>query len=190
MADLTIIVAGRSRERAETLIARTQAQAALVPAVIDRDGDLISQFSTLAPDLIVDASGPFQNYGADPYKVVEAAIALGVNYLDLADGSDFVRGITAFEAKAKRRGIYVLAGASSFPVLTAAVVRHLAHDLERIDAITAGIAPSPYAGVGLNVIRAISSYAGRPVRLTREGQPALIEFITREEPDMATGDNV
>ena len=28
-------------------------------------------------------------------------------------------------------------------------------------------------GIGLNVIRAIASYAGRPVRLTREGRPSL-----------------
>jgi len=32
---------------------------------------------------------------------------------------------------------------------------------------------SPYAGVGLNVIRAIASYAGKPVRLVRDGRPAV-----------------
>ena len=171
-ADLTVIIAGRSLARAEALATRTRARATLVPAAVDRNGDLAGQISALSPDLVVDASGPFQNYGAAPYRVVEAAIALGVNYLDLADGSEFVNGITAYDAQARERGIYVLAGASSFPVLTAAVVRHLAHDLEQVETITAGIAPSPYAGLGLNVIRAIASYAGRPVKLTREGRPA------------------
>ena len=169
-SDLTLIIAGRSRARAEALLSRLSANAVLEPAVFDRDGDLSEQISALAPDLIVDASGPFQNYGDDPYRVVKAAIAHGANYLDLADGSDFVNGIKAFDAEAKRKGVYALAGASSFPVLTAAVVRRLAHDLEQVETISAGIAPSPYAGIGLNVIRAIASYAGKRVTLTRDGR--------------------
>ena len=173
-SDLTLIVAGRSLARAEAksqvLAARISTKAVLEPAMFDRDGDLAKQISALAPDLIVDASGPFQTYGDDPYKVVKAAIAHGANYLDLADGSDFVNGVAAFDAEAKQQGVYVLAGASSFPVLTAAVVRHLAHELEQVDTITAGIAPSPYAGIGLNVIRAIASYAGQQVTLTRDGR--------------------
>jgi hypothetical protein len=68
---------------------------------------------------------------------------------------------------------------SSFPVLTAAVVRALAQGLARIDAVMGGIAPSPHANVGQNVIRAIASYAGRPVKLVRDGRStvgyALIE---------------
>ena len=113
-ADLTLIIAGRSLERAEALIACTRAEATLVPAVIDRNGDLAGQFALHTPNLIVDASGPFQNYGSDPYKVVEAAIELGINYLDLADGSDFVRGIAAFDDRAKQNGVYVLAGCQQF----------------------------------------------------------------------------
>jgi len=54
-------------------------------------------------------------------------------------------------------------------VLTAAVVRALSAGLTRIDALTGGIAPSPYAGVGLNVIRAIASYAGQPIKFMTGG---------------------
>jgi hypothetical protein len=64
----------------------------------------------------------------------------------------------------------VLAGVSSFPVLTAAVVRKLAEGLAQVDTIRAGIAPSPFARVGLNVLRAVASYAGQPVALTRDGR--------------------
>jgi hypothetical protein len=39
----------------------------------------------------------------------------------------------------------------------------------RVDTIRGGIAPSPYAGVGENVIRAIAGYAGQPVELKRDG---------------------
>jgi hypothetical protein len=61
----------------------------------------------------------------------------------------------------------VLAGVSSFPVLTAAVVRQLSEGMARVDTVTGGIAPSPYANVGINVIRAIASYAGKPVATGR-----------------------
>ncbi|MFI4980183.1 MAG: DUF4166 domain-containing protein, partial [Nevskiales bacterium] len=89
--------------------------------------------------------------------------------MDLADSPDFVQGIAGFDADAKAARVYVLSGVSSFPVLTAAVVRRLSQDMVRVDRIRAGIAPSPYAGVGLNVIRAIAGYAGKPVSLRRSG---------------------
>src|SRR5262249_58216642 len=98
----------------------------------------------------------------DPYGVVRTAIALGINYVDLADGADFVDGVTQLDAQARERGVFALAGVSSFPVLTAAAVRKLAHGMARIDTVIGGIAPSPYADVGLNGIRAITSYAGKP----------------------------
>jgi hypothetical protein len=62
---------------------------------------------------------------------------------------------------------------SSFPVLTAAVARRLARGLAKIETIVGGIAPSPYAGVGMNVIRAIASYSGKPLALVRGGRPAV-----------------
>jgi hypothetical protein len=163
---LTLIVAGRSLEKAEAFCRRPSA-AKLVPARFDRDADVVAQVATLGPHIVVDASGPWQAYTHDPYAVARAALASGADYLDLADGSAFVRGIDTLDAEARRAGRFVLSGASSFPVLTAAATRVISADLRRIDAIRTGIAPSPYAGVGLNVIRAIASYAGKPVRHLR-----------------------
>jgi hypothetical protein len=142
--------------------------------VFDRDGDVDKQLAEAAPDIVVDASGPFQAYG-DAYRVVRACIAGGVHYLDLADGSDFVKGVAQFDAEARARHVFVLSGVSSFPVLTAAVMRALSAGMTRIDTLSGGIAPSPYAGVGLNVIRAIASYAGRPIDLIDGRHHALIE---------------
>lgn len=168
---LTLIIAGRSLPRAEAYCDRRHAAAArLIPAVFDRDGDLTEPLTRLQPDVLVDASGPFQGYGTAPYRVVEACIAHGVDYLDLADGADFVDGITAFNAAARYANVHILSGVSSFPVLTAAVVRRLASGMARVDAIRGGIAPSPYAGVGANVIRAIAGYAGQRSVLRRAGR--------------------
>jgi short subunit dehydrogenase-like uncharacterized protein len=165
---LTIVVAGRSLKQAQAFCAALPARATLMPAAFDREGDVDAQLGRLAPDIVVDASGPFQGY-ADPYVLVRAALARRVNYLDLADGSDFVKGIAQFDLAARERGVFVLSGVSSFPVLTAAVTRRLSQGLSRVDSITGGIAPSPYAGVGQNVIRAIAGYAGKPVKLIRDG---------------------
>ena len=110
---------------------------------------------------------------------MRAAIGLGIHYIDLSDGAAFVNGITQFDLAARDRSVFVLSGASSFPVLTAAIVRRLMASagiagsaLTRLDSIAGGIAPSPFAEIGLNVMRAITSYAGKPVEIVRDGRRA------------------
>jgi Domain of unknown function (DUF4166)/Saccharopine dehydrogenase NADP binding domain len=167
---LTLFVGGRSLAKAHDFVkSRVTAKARLIPVAFDRDGDVAAQLSVAGPNIVVDASGPFQNYADRPYRMVDACLKLGINYLDLADGSDFVAGIGAFDEQAREAGLYILSGVSSFPVLTAAAVRRLAAGMVAVAAIRGGIAPSPYAVVGENVIRAIASYAGRPVRRMRNG---------------------
>jgi hypothetical protein len=166
---LTLVIAGRSLEKARTFCAALGGASNAVPAAFDRDGDVDEQLRILAPDVVVDASGPFQMYG-DPYRLLRAVIARGINYLDLADGSDFVDGVSRFDGQARARGIFALAGVSSFPVLTAAIVRRLGRDMDEVVSVMGGIAPSPYAGVGLNVIRAIASYAGKTISVGKDAQ--------------------
>lgn len=169
---ISLTVAGRSLEKATAYCEAKLAGANARPAAFDRDGDLYGQLAVLAPDVVVDASGPFQAYGDDAHRLIEACIARGISYLDLADSSEFVEGVAAFDDAARARGVFILSGVSSFPVLTAAVVRELAKGLDAVEAIDGGIAPSPYAGVGLNVVRAICAYAGKPVALQRGGSAA------------------
>src|SRR5215470_16238255 len=78
---LTLLIAGRSRAKADAFCARLRAAATCVPAVFDRDGDVAQQLREIAPDIVVDVSGPWQAYGADPYRLVKAALAFGINYL-------------------------------------------------------------------------------------------------------------
>jgi hypothetical protein len=138
-----------------------------------------AQLRSVAPIWWSTPAGPFQTYGEQPYAVIEACLSQGCDYLDLADGSDFVAGVSAFDQRAKEAGRFVLSGVSSFPVLTAAVVRRLAADMDEVVSVTGGIAPSPYAGVGLNVIRAISAYAGKPLPLIVEGRPRRGHALTQ-----------
>jgi hypothetical protein len=165
-----LILGGRSLAKAEAYCASLPPGAERSAALFDREGDVEAALKAIAPDIVVDATGPFQVYGDNPYRLVRAAIAQGIDYLDLADGSDFVEGVAAFDAAARARGVVVLSGVSTLPVLTSAVVRRLGQGMERLDAVAAGISPSPRAGVGLNVIRAISAYAGKPVMVLRDGE--------------------
>lgn len=168
--NLTLVIAGRSIENARDFCAGLESRGDCAAVQFDRTGDIARELQLIGPEIVVDASGPFQAYGDDPYRVVKACIALGINYLDIADGSDFVKGIAQFDAEAKLRKVFVLSGASSFPVLTAAVMRQLTPGMSRVDSVMGGIAPSPYAGVGLNVIRSVASYGGKPVKSGASGE--------------------
>ena len=150
---LTLLIAGRSIQKAKKFCESLPYGAQKIPVHFDRDANVEAQIREINPNIVVDAMGPFQVYGEDPYRVVKACMANGVHYVDLADGSDFVKGIRQFDEEARAKDIFVLSGVSSFPVLTAAVVRKLSHDLTCVETITGGIAPSSYAGVGLNVSR-------------------------------------
>ncbi|MCK5746948.1 DUF4166 domain-containing protein [Oricola sp.] len=176
---LEILVGGRRSERAQEFCAAYRGAAVVRPLEMDR-ARMAEILARERPDLVVDASGPFQHYGAKPYVVVESCIDAGVNYLDFADSSEFVHGIAAFDGRARAAGVFVLSGVSSFPVLTAAVLRRISQTME-IVSVTGGIAPSPYAGIGMNVMRAVLGYAGTPVKLFRNGAEseamALVETM-------------
>lgn len=170
LADLpqvTLLIAGRDLAKAQDFCARYSGMTGVEPLKLDRR-DIAAELTNIAPDLVVDASGPFQAYGANLYAVIEACIAAQVDYLDFADAADFVFGVARLDHRAREAGVFVLSGASSFPVLTAAVLRVTAQTMD-IVSVKGGIAPSPYAGIGLNVMRAVVGYAGAPVKLLRGG---------------------
>ena len=176
LQELELVVCGRSLERAREFCALYRGAARLEPLALDRL-NISEALRTKAADLVVDASGPFQDYGSEPYHVIEACIAARVDYLDFADGADFVFGVSRFDERARAAGVVVLSGVSSFPVLTAAVLRRMASTME-IQEVEGGIAPSPYAGIGLNVMRAVVGYAGAPVALMRDGKMFSAKALT------------
>lgn len=166
-----LLIAGRNIAKARAFCDTHLAGADAEPVVFDRDGDIIAALGAYDPDLVVDASGPFQDYPGDVYKLVRACIGGGVNYIDLADASAFVLGIGQFNDMAREHNCFALTGASSYPTLSAAVMRHLTEPMPRVETITAGIAPSPHATLGKNVVVAGISYAGKPIELIYRGQP-------------------
>lgn len=160
---IAVILAARTASKLEQLRARTCPAAEI--RTIDRER--ISAADLARADVVVDAAGPFQGSRSE---VIEAALAAGIDYVDLADGRGFVAGIGRFDERARRAGIRIVSGASSVPALSDAVVTRLTAGWQATDTIRVGIFPGNRAPRGLSVVEAILSYAGRPVRVFREGR--------------------
>ncbi|MBY5549630.1 DUF4166 domain-containing protein [Rhizobium leguminosarum] len=182
---LRLLVAGRSLEKADDFVADLRSPkdgaeglgsnnlGALVQAVrFDREGDLTEQLTRMRPHLVVDASGPFQSFGKHAHKVAEACIDLGIDYADIADSTGFVAGIGGLDVAARAKGTFALSGLSSLPALSFAALEAMAPHFSRVDSVAAGIAPSAHVRIGLNVVRAIASYAGKKIVVRRDGRPA------------------
>jgi len=175
---LDILVAGRSYDKANRFCAAHMREGTATPCRFDRDGDIDAQLAELEPDVVVDASGPFQDYAGDPYRLVRACIGCGSDYLDIADGTEFVAGITAFDQAARGRGCFILSGASSYPALSAAATHDLARSMTHVESLVACIAPSPFVQLGSSVVRAGVGYGGRPITVIRNGRPMTAYALT------------
>jgi len=163
--DLEIVIAGRDLDRAAAAAAPLgpRARALRLDAATVPPEELRASGAFVA----VDAAGPFQ--GAS-YRLARAVIAAGLHYVDLADARDFVAGFGALDESARAAGVVALTGASSTPALSHAVLDRLTAGWRRIDAVEIAISPgNRNSPRGLSVIRAILSYAGKPVRVFEGG---------------------
>lgn len=166
-ARVDLIVAGRDLHAASTFCSVHGGR----PEVIDReDPALAERVVRLSPFLVIDAAGPFQSYGARPYRVAEAALAAGAHYLDLSDDPAFTLGIEVLDAAARQARLAILSGVSSVPALSSAAVAEFASDMADIHLIDTVIVPGNRAPRGLSVVRAIVGQAGRPTRMWRGGR--------------------
>lgn len=90
-------------------------------------------------DLVIVAAGPFQSM---PVTALQACIAEGVSYIDVADDRDFVcRAYALAESTTMPNGMVALIGCSVVPGLTALLTRFAQATLPRI--VEAKISISP-----------------------------------------------
>ncbi|RYX95416.1 MAG: saccharopine dehydrogenase [Comamonadaceae bacterium] len=158
---LHILVAGRSLEAARACVRSMLGEPSMEAVLLDSgDPDLAGALRRLSPDILVNASGPFQE--AD-YRVPSACIAAGVHYADLADGRDYVTGISSLYDGAVAAGVAVTSGASSVPALSSAAADHLANDFSAVHSIDIGISPGNRTERGLSTVRGILTYCGKPL---------------------------
>ncbi len=166
---LEVILAGRSRRTlaafAGTLNLSTESRFEICE--FDLEQPWPACLRERPPDLVVNTTGPFQT--AD-YGVARTAIALGANYVDIADGRAFVDGFRGLDADSRAAGLFALTGASSTPAISNAVIDHYRDRFAEIADISVAISPGNRSPRGLGVIRAILSYCGRPVRYFGAGR--------------------
>lgn len=166
-ASVDLVVAGRNMRAAEAFCAQYGGR----PLRLDRDDiDLAARIRAVAPFVVIDAAGPFQNYGRDRYRIAEAALAAGAHYLDLSDDPHFTAGIAGLDTAARAVCRTVLSGVSSVPGLSSAVVAELGEGMADIHLIEGVILPGNRAPRGLSVIRAIVGQAGQPLSVWRGGR--------------------
>lgn len=168
--DQSVIVAGRSWDKAQALVREIEGMgghAKLAALAIDGFGeDFTQRLRASGAKLLINAAGPFQ--GQD-YRVARACIAAGVLYLDLADSQDFVAGIAELDAAARNAGVIAVAGASTVPALSSAVVDALAPGFARLDTLDIAISPGNRAPRGAALVAAILKQAGRPLPRWQDG---------------------
>ncbi|MEZ2223294.1 DUF4166 domain-containing protein [Rhizobium sp. RCC_161_2] len=162
---LDVIVAGRSLEKAAAFCETNGGRPATIDVV---DGDnLEALFAQLAPAIVVDAAGPFQRYGSNPYRVAAAALRAGASYIDLSDDGAFTAGISTLDPEARKSGLVAISGASSVPAISSAAVAALSRQMTSIDFIDSVILPGNRAPRGTSVVGSILSQVGRPVLTVR-----------------------
>ena len=154
---IEVLIAGRNIENARHLAGKLEPQAKAIQ--VDERTDCADVLQEHKPSVIVNTVGPFQGQG---YEIARTAIAHQTHYIDLADGRDFVNGITKLDGDAKAQGVAIITGASTVPALTDAVLAKFCGEFERIDQLKYGISPGQRAERGLATTRAILSYVGKP----------------------------
>jgi len=158
---IPVVIAGRSLGQADAL--KKQLPPGLAKAVaLDVSQNLDDHLSTLQPKVVINTCGPFQGSN---YSVAEACIRQKVHYIDLADGREFVAGITnTLDERAKQSGVAVISGASTVPGISSAVLEHFQGEFSRIDSLRYGISPGQKTERGHATAESILSYIGKPLR--------------------------
>lgn len=162
-ATINLVIAGRSLNKAQSLAEEIGAEA----VVIDIHENLITRLKEIKPDIVIHTSGPFQSQG---YEVAEACIQCGSDYIDLADGREFVAGINNFDQEAKKAGVLVISGASSVPCLTSALIEHYRGEFEVLESLDYGISTAQKTTRGLATTAAILSYTGKSFETYIDGK--------------------
>jgi saccharopine dehydrogenase-like NADP-dependent oxidoreductase len=165
--EVRVIVAGRSAERARAFAGTIGADW----GTLDVAGDLDGALAALAPDILIHTAGPFQGQA---YALAEACIRRRCHYIDIADGRDFVAGITRLDAAARAAGVLVVSGASSVPAFTSAVVDHHRSGFDVLEGVLGAISTAQRATPGPATVGAILGYAGKPFTTLRDGRTRTV----------------
>lgn len=165
-AGIELMIGGRDLQRA-TVFSQSLGGAARGVRIDVQAGDLVENLRGLGAELVIHTAGPFQN---QDYRVPHAVAAAGAHYVDLADGRRFVCDFpAALDAAFRSAGRTAIAGASTVPALSSAVVDHLTAGWRSIRSIDTCIAPAQGAPRGEATLAGVLAYCGEPIQVWRNG---------------------
>jgi len=159
-----VVIAGRSPGKARAIAEKLCCK----PLALDLRADPEALFSG-APDVVVDAAGPFQSYGRDPYIIPRLCLDHDADYLDLSDDAGFTKGICVLDDRARRNRRRLLSGVSSVPGISSAVAADLCAGLDEVLLIDTAILPGNRAPRGTSVISSVVGQLGTTSRVWRGG---------------------
>jgi hypothetical protein len=159
-ARIRLTVGGRDAEAASkaasALAGGAGRHTALALDVLGRD--LAMDLRRIRADLVIHTCGPFQGQS---YQVAEACLDAGCDYIDLADGREFVADFHGLDARAQQAGRTLITGASTLPGISSAVIAAHVAAFRRLATVRMGITPGQRTPRGLATIASILGYCGR-----------------------------
>ena len=165
--NISLLIGGRSKSKADAFAAGLDAVNPASGCMLDIDQNVQTRLREIGPDIVIHTTGPFQ---LQDHRVARAAIAAGAHYLDLADARHFVATIGELDQEARTAGVAVIAGASSVPCLTAALIDRYRPRFRRLTSAVYGIAAAQATNRGLGTAAAVLSYVGKPFTILWNGR--------------------
>ncbi len=168
-----VVIADYRVERAQALAG------SLTPAPEVRFVDAQSRQSLLAAlegaNVAVNCIGPFYRY-AD--KVLPAAIAAGVNYVDICDDDDATVKLLSFDSMARRRGTTAIIGMGWTPGLSNLLARRGADRMDQVTDIDITWVGSTADSEGQAVIAHVIHAVTRDVPIFQAGEWVTVPAMT------------
>jgi Saccharopine dehydrogenase NADP binding domain len=165
---IRLLVGGRRQDRALETVRQLGLGVEQALAIDANHSDFRRRLEGSGAEILIHTAGPFQQ---QDYRVARAAIEAGCHYIDLADGRQFVAGITVLDDAARARDVSVISGASSVPALSSAVVDRYQARFARLESIELAISSGARAP-GLATVQGIFGYAGLPFHYLSDGESA------------------
>lgn len=128
--ELVVVDAQRDAAQREAAHLGPKASSACVEAT--DTAAVASLLRDLAPDLMLNCSGPYRSTGLSS---LDAAIECGVDYVDLLDDKDLIGSYLGRDERALAAGVTAICCTGWTPGLTNIMAAHLATDLDEVEQI-------------------------------------------------------
>jgi saccharopine dehydrogenase-like NADP-dependent oxidoreductase len=159
------IIAGRRLSECKAVAVAIALPAENAVELDANDPKLAERLRELHVSTLIHTAGPFQN---QDYVVARAAIEAKCNYIDLADGREFVANVEQLHSLASDANITVISGASSVPALSSAVINYHLPLFKTLESVRYGIASGARAP-GIATMKGVFGYCGKPIHRLVEG---------------------